>query len=120
MAASVQMIHDPRAVYCNSVARRTTPRAYELMPEILQILKAETQSGLKKKDIVSRLKPFIDGRGYRERPHATGFGLKYLFNEGYLSRPKRGFWAITESGSTASVDEDWGRAVTDKYETRGH
>jgi repressor of nif and glnA expression len=87
------------------------------MPEILEILKRDKQ--LKKEEIVRRLKPFIDQKGYSERAHATGYALKYLSNEGYLHRPKHAFWAITKAGSEAFIDEDWGRGVTDKYEKPG-
>jgi hypothetical protein len=92
----------------------TKPRAFNLMPELLSMLKNHGE--LKKEEIVKNLQAFNEQHGYTERPRATGHALKYLFNEGYLSRPKHAYWAITDAGSTASIDEEWGRDITEKYE----
>ena len=95
---------------------RETPRAFELMPEMLGLLQRnqEQRTG----EIAKALQPFMAQRGYRDRPYARGFALRYLQREGYIRSPRRGIWCITPEGQAARIDEDWGRRITDKYEKR--
>ena len=92
-----------------------TARAHELMPFILELLKAKRE--LSRGEILKSVKPFLDARQYKERDPAADFALSYLVRHGCLRKLRAGLYSITESGFVCLMTEEQAREIEAAHES---
>lgn len=98
---------------------RRKPRAYEAMPIIMELLRGSADSPLRTSAIHEHVHDRLSaGRGYEDKPMATGWGLKYLQHEGLVLNIRHGYWVITEKGLTKPMTEEVGMEITAKIERK--
>lgn len=87
----------------------TTPRASELMPHVLELIKKHRQ--LRKGEIEEAIKKRVAQMGYSYRAPALGYALTYLKRSGYAANPRHGFWCVTLEGQAVHLDEAAARDI---------
>jgi hypothetical protein len=93
---------------------RQTPRAFELMPEILEMLKRDGKST--RAAIRTLAKRIIERHNYTERSQAIGWVLTMLKWKGFAANPKHGIWVVTTIGRSTTLDENAAHNITLEYE----
>lgn len=94
----------------------STPRASELMPEILTLFKIGKEKCIPKKEITLKLREWIARSGYRYRSPAVSYALTYLKNAGLLTNQQRGLWCITAQGRGSKLDLGEAREIERRFE----
>ncbi len=92
-----------------------TPRAYQLMPHIMELLRQRQHQTISRAEIKEYLTPIVSYRGLRWREQALGWGLKYLVQDERIERRSRGFYCILPKGLGAFTEDD-GRRLTRVFE----
>ena len=76
---------------------RTTPDGHDLIPEVLEILKAESKE-VKRSEVHARIQPFLDRMKFDQRDRSIDWALNRLQKEGLALNTRRGFWKATAQG----------------------
>jgi len=92
-----------------------TPRASDLMPHALLLLK-EAGHELRKGEIESAMRAKVLEMHYSYRAPALTFALTYLKRQGLLDNPRHGVWGTTEQGRLAQMTLPQAREIERRLE----
>jgi hypothetical protein len=91
---------------------RKTPDSDDLMPEVLELLKRETE--MKTQSITGYMRLWIMKNGLDDRDRSISWALNRLEKEGYVANPRRGIWRIAEKGLRHTLTSEESREIMER------
>ena len=91
---------------------RKTPDTYHLMPEVLELLKRKKE--MKKRDIVIYMRLWIKKKRFDDRDRSIAWALNRLDKVDYVGHPRRGIWAVTETGLGHTLTLEESRKIMER------
>jgi restriction endonuclease Mrr len=94
---------------------RTTPDSHDLIPEVLDILKAESRE-IKRSEVRARIQPYLDRMKFDRRDRSIDWALNRLQKEGLALNTRRGFWKASAHGMAGDrLSEAQARDIMDRW-----